>query len=97
LTVDTDFVDIAREELGFIIGEALHTVAFKEGGRRWQGTMNLHKEFLRGALARNSMLFASNFFRRAAGLDVGRSQHRMSRPELEAQSQQIQANSQGQS
>jgi hypothetical protein len=94
LVNDTDFVDIGREELSSLGGEALHIAAFKEGGRRWQATFHFHQEFIKCALQRNGMLYASDIYRRAAGIDTGRSQHRMTRPELEAQSAQVQSNSQ---
>jgi len=88
LTLDTDFIDIGREEFSNLGGEALHILAFKEGGARWESTLHWHQDFLKAALARNSMLYASDFYRRAAGLDFGRAQHRMRREELESKGQQ---------
>ena len=83
LSADGDFIDIGREELSILAGEALHIAAFKEGGNRWLATQRFHGEFLRGALARNSMLYASDVFRKAAGIETHRSQHRMRRREME--------------
>jgi len=91
LVADTDFMDIGREEFSILNGEALHTAAFKEGGQRWRGTFGLHRAFIKAAMERNSMLFASDFYRRAAGYDVHRSQHRMRREELEPKGQATQS------
>ncbi|KKN23511.1 hypothetical protein LCGC14_0904260 [marine sediment metagenome] len=83
LSADADFIDIGREEFSTLTGEALHVAAFKEGGNRWLSTQRFHTEFLRAALARNSMLNASDVFRKAAGIETHRSQYRMRRKEME--------------
>lgn len=96
LVNDTDFIDIGREEFSNLGGEALHLLTFKEGGTRWESTLHWHQDFLKAAMERNSMLYASDFYRRAAGLDFHRSQRRMRREELETRGQQASAPSQGQ-
>jgi hypothetical protein len=83
LSADGDYLDIGREELSALSGEALHIAAFKEGGNRWRTTQRFHQDFLKAALARNSMLSASDFFRKAAGIERHRSQFRMRREEKE--------------
>lgn len=74
LSAAGDFLDLGQEELTAILGEALHTAAFKEGGGRWQNTQPLHQAFLLAAADRNERFKASTYFRRAMGLDSNRSQ-----------------------
>ena len=50
LLVDAgDFIDIGAEELGVILGYALHVLSFKEGGARFAATAHYFTEFLQSA------------------------------------------------
>lgn len=68
----TDKVDIGRDELGPLVGEALYLCALKEGGPRFEIVRNLHLEFLRAAADRNARLKASALYRRLMGADDSR-------------------------
>lgn len=64
LTADGQFLDLGEEELAPLLGEALHICSFKVGGAVLQSTLPLHKAFLVAAGDRNSLLKASQFFRK---------------------------------
>lgn len=81
LVNSTDYINIGQEELSAILGEALHTASFKEGGERFSNTMKLHNEFIKAALDKNARLLSSTFFRKYEGLDTDR-QDRPSRAQL---------------
>jgi hypothetical protein len=72
LSANTDFIDLAQSEHDALLGEALHVLAFKEGGQRFEGTKEHHKLFLTAALKQNSRLSKSAYFRKALGLDLNR-------------------------
>lgn len=77
LVNDTDYIDLAQSEHDALLGEALCIAAFKEGGQRFEAAKKFHKEFLAAALAQNSRLSASAYFRKALGLDVNRGERPM--------------------
>lgn len=66
---DADFVDVGQELHDPLLDYALHIVSFKEGGPRWRLTMEYYKTFLQMAAQENSLLKASQAYRRLAGLD----------------------------
>ncbi len=69
---DGDFIDIGAEELGVILGYALHVLALKEGGARFGGTMGYFTDFLVAAAEENDQLTESSQFREFIGLDLNR-------------------------
>lgn len=69
LTEDGQFLDIGEELHDPLLDYALHVAAFKEGGPRWQATMECFYVILRLAAQENAQLKASKAFRRFAGLD----------------------------
>lgn len=68
-----DFVDLGEDDLGPILDEALHILAFKQGGARFAMTIPLHQAMLREAADRNQILAANQKFRQFMGLDRNRS------------------------
>lgn len=72
LSADSDVVDLEEDDRYAVLGEALHIAAFKEGGQRWKGTEDFHKQFLTAAGRQNGQLLRSSYFRRYLGLDVDR-------------------------
>ncbi len=78
LSADTDTVDLEEDDRYAVLGEALHIAAFKEGGRRWKATEELHKGFIRSAARQNEQLLHSSYFRRYLGLDADRRERRAS-------------------
>lgn len=72
LVAPGDFINIGNEELGAILGYALHALAFKEGGARFQSTMEYFKEFLQAAAEENDQLTESSEFRNFIGTDQNR-------------------------
>jgi hypothetical protein len=74
LVADTDYLDLGQEELDTLLGETLHRLTFKEGGKRLTSTLSWHKDFIAAAMAKNSRLSASALFRQIMGQDVGRAQ-----------------------
>lgn len=69
LVEDADTVDLGEELHDPLLDYALHVVAFKEGGTRWQATREYFTTFLQLAAEENALLKASKPFRRFAGLD----------------------------
>lgn len=82
LNVDGDYIDVGEEDLGALLGMALHVAAFKEGGSRWKATFPHYKSFLGAAADKNDRLRASSLFRTLMGLDVGRGQRQLRIPGL---------------
>jgi hypothetical protein len=69
LIEDADPVDIGEELHDTLLDYALHVAAFKEGGARWQATLEYFTTFLQAAAEENALLKTSKAFRRFAGLD----------------------------
>jgi len=69
LVEDGDFVDLGEEIQGYVLDQALHVAAFKEAGPRWRATRPYMIAFLQAAAEENSLLKASQAYRRYAGLD----------------------------
>lgn len=67
-----DFVDLGEDDLSPILDEALHVLAFKQGGLRFKLTIPLHQAMLREAADRNAILTANAKFRQFLGLDRNR-------------------------
>jgi len=74
LTLDADFVDLNQSEHRPLLQYALHYLAFKEGGRRFEATKAYYQRFLLAAGDMNQLLRASTWFRKEMGLDLGRIQ-----------------------
>jgi hypothetical protein len=72
LTSAGDFIDIGAEELGVILGYALHILSLKEGGLRFAATGHYFTEFLQSAAEENDQLTQSSMFREFLGLDSAR-------------------------
>lgn len=72
LTLASDFIDIGVEELNAILGYALHVMALKEGGARFEATMPYFIEFLKQAAEENDQLTNSSMYRSIIGLDLNR-------------------------
>lgn len=72
LSAPGDFLDLTEADLGAILDEALHLLAFKQGGLRFLQTLALHQALLKGAAGRNAILQASAQYRVYAGLDRNR-------------------------
>lgn len=73
LALPGDFINIGEEDLGAILDEALHLLAFKQGGTRFALTLPLHQDMLQAAGERNGILLANKQYRMYAGLDRNRS------------------------
>lgn len=67
LSADGDYIDLGREEQGAIILYALHRLAYKEGGPRFQASGSYLKLFLTLAGERNNRLRATTFYKRVVG------------------------------
>lgn len=72
LSASGDYIDIGNEELSAILGYALHVMALKEGGARFEGTMGYLQDFLRAAAEENDQLTMSSEFRNFIGTDENR-------------------------
>ena len=72
LVEDGDWVDLSDDLIDIIVDYALHVLAFKEGGPRWQATLPYWQALLQAVAKENSRLKANQAFRRAAGLDYRR-------------------------
>ncbi len=72
LTSDGDYINIGTDEFNALLGYALHVLALKEGGERFEATMPLFKEFLSAAAEENDQLATSSFFRQFIGTDMNR-------------------------
>jgi len=64
-----DTIDLGQELEDTLLSFALHVVAFKEGGTRWQATLPYFDAFIQAAIESNGRLKANKAFRRWAGLD----------------------------
>lgn len=67
-----EYIDIGNEELSVILGYALHALALKEGGARFEATMPYFIEFLQQAAEENDQLSQSSEFRYFTGTDENR-------------------------
>lgn len=67
-----EYIDIGNEELSAILGYALHALALKEGGARFEATMPYFTEFLQAAAEENDQLNMSSEFRSFIGTDENR-------------------------
>lgn len=67
-----DYIDIGNEELNAIVGYALHVMALKEGGQRFEATKPYFVEFLMQAAEENDQLTQSAMFRHIIGTDINR-------------------------
>ena len=72
LTAGGDYIDIGAEELGAILGYALHCLTLKEGGVRFEATMPYFQAFLQAAAEENDQLTQSAQFRAFLGMDLNR-------------------------
>lgn len=57
--VGADKLQLGREELDAVLGEAQHLAAFKQGGEEFKASFSLHQNFMRLALVRNQRLAAA--------------------------------------
>ncbi len=55
-TLGTDFIQVGKEELPYIIDYCRHVLSFKQGGQEFIATMPLYDNFVRGATQRNKFL-----------------------------------------
>tara|TARA_R110000868_G_scaffold136724_4_gene349771 strand:- start:2337 stop:3053 length:717 start_codon:yes stop_codon:yes gene_type:complete len=67
-----DYINIGAEELSAILGYALHVMALKEGGARFEGTKGYLQDFLKAAAEENDQLTMSSAFRNFIGTDMNR-------------------------
>lgn len=65
-------LDIDDSELGPLMDETLHLLAFKLGGPVWQATLSRHFSFLKAAADKNQRLKACSYFRKLLGYDRAR-------------------------
>jgi hypothetical protein len=72
-TLDTDFLQIGREQVGAILDHAEHLAAFKCGGDEFRATLQQEDNFLKSALAFNKRLAVASRYLPAA-LENARSQ-----------------------
>lgn len=70
-TSDAAYLQIGRDDVEAILGEAQHVATFKQGGAEFLATMDLHASFVRHCALYNSKLTAMSEFRE---LLYGRSQ-----------------------
>ena len=75
-----DFVDIGDEEIGILLGFALHLLTFKGPDALFAGTAPLRQAFYTAAALRNERFSTSDFLRGFLGLNKERSQFRHKRP-----------------
>lgn len=75
LKLDSDYIDIGNEALNALLGYALHVLALKEGGARFETTMGYFKDFLLEAAEENDQLALSSLFRAFIGTDMNRQTH----------------------
>jgi len=68
-----DTLDIDESELGPLLDETIHLLAFKSGGSILKGTQAAHFRFLLAAADKNSRLKACSWMRKVLGLDRARS------------------------
>lgn len=67
-----DTIDLGEEDVDLITDDALHVVAFKEGGPRWRATKAYRVALLQAAAEENGRLKANQKYRQLAGLDQRR-------------------------
>jgi len=72
LTLPEDFADLGKQDVGAITGAALYFASFKRGAMGLQAAQPLFQDFLAAALKQNDRLRFSLYFRKALGLDKGR-------------------------
>ena len=72
LIYDVDHIQMGSDGLNAIVGYALHAVALKEGGARFDATMKYFQEFLAAAAVLNDQLTKSEMFRHFMKVDTKR-------------------------
>lgn len=72
LSAETDELELNEGWVDPLLGMALHLIAFKLRGPRWQATKIYRQQFLAAALDQNEQLTASRILRTYAGLDFGK-------------------------
>lgn len=72
LSAGGDYIDVGSELINAIVGYALHTIVFKEGGQRFQTSIPLYQDFLKQAAGRNDLL--TELFRQQIMKDYNREQ-----------------------
>ena len=75
-----DYIDLGDEELGVLLGFALHLLAFKAPDQVFQSTQPLQKAFYQAAAAKNVRFGTSDFLRHFLGLDKPRSPFQAKHP-----------------
>lgn len=72
LVYGPDFIQMGSDALDPIVGYALHVLALKEGGERFEASMKYFEEFIAAAGELNNQLEKSEMFRHFMGLDTKR-------------------------
>lgn len=72
LSEDADTVDLEEGWISHLLGMALCTAAWKEGGPRFASTLPLFQAFIGAAVEQNGQLTSSQVFRSLLGLDTRR-------------------------
>lgn len=67
-----DLINVGRDVMTALLGYALHVLALKEGGPRFEATMPYFQGFLNVAAEENDQLMASEMFRHFLGTDMRR-------------------------
>jgi hypothetical protein len=62
LVMLTDYLDLGEEEVGLLLGFALHVLTWKVGGDRFAATLPFYQAFLKAAMARNARLASFKAF-----------------------------------
>jgi hypothetical protein len=66
LVLLTDYLDLGEEEIGVLLGYALHVLTWKVGGERFAATLPFYQAFLKDAMARNDRLASFKAFENLA-------------------------------
>lgn len=69
LVADGDYVDLGQDDFSWLLGCALHLLAFKKGGAFFASTLPAWQAFLRAAGQENALIVTSVAYRRYLGLD----------------------------
>ena len=69
LSEEADTLDLGDELLNVLLGYGLHSLSFGKGGQFFEATQPYWLAFLAACAEENSQLKASQFYRRAMGLD----------------------------
>jgi hypothetical protein len=62
LVYPTDVLDLGEEEIGILLGYALHVLTWKVGGERFAATRPFYQAFLKDAMDRNARLASFKAF-----------------------------------